>query len=79
MARVVSILCAFMLILTIPLEGGSFRRGDSNIDGTFDISDPVKILGTLFLGDAQLSAPETCGKDPTAESPDLGCERSPCP
>ena len=29
----------------------SFVRGDSNTDGSIDISDPVKTLGVLFLGD----------------------------
>jgi hypothetical protein len=29
-----------------------FRRGDANGDGRFDISDPISILGCLFLGDA---------------------------
>jgi hypothetical protein len=27
-----------------------FRRGDSNADGSFDLSDAVGILGHLFLG-----------------------------
>jgi hypothetical protein len=27
-----------------------FRRGDANSDGSFDISDPIGILGCLFLG-----------------------------
>jgi hypothetical protein len=27
-----------------------FRRGDSNRDGLFDISDPITILSCLFLG-----------------------------
>jgi len=29
----------------------SFVRGDSSADGTLDISDPIDILGFLFLGD----------------------------
>ncbi len=29
-----------------------FRRGDTNVDGRFDISDPIFIIGCLFLGSA---------------------------
>lgn len=32
------------------LEEPPFRRGDANRDGSFDISDPIAILGCLFLG-----------------------------
>jgi hypothetical protein len=28
-----------------------FRRGDANSDGRFDITDPIVLLGCLFLGD----------------------------
>ncbi len=40
---------------TLGSAGGScsepqFRRGDVNSDGNFDISDPVAVLGYLFLG-----------------------------
>jgi hypothetical protein len=40
-----------------------FRRGDTNQDGTIDISDPVSILGHLFLGGAApcLDAMDTDG------------------
>jgi phosphatidylethanolamine-binding protein (PEBP) family uncharacterized protein len=31
-------------------EGSKFRRGDSNDDGTTDVSDALEILGFLFLG-----------------------------
>jgi phage tail sheath protein FI len=33
-----------------PSSGAAFRRGDSNGDSLFDISDPVAILGFLFQG-----------------------------
>jgi len=33
-----------------PVRIPQFQRGDSNADGTFDISDPVATLGFLFLG-----------------------------
>lgn len=29
----------------------AFRRGDVNADGSFDIGDPIALLGTLFSGD----------------------------
>ena len=32
------------------VEPGEFRRADANFDGSFDLSDPVRILNTLFLG-----------------------------
>ena len=32
-------------------QDSAFVRGDSNTDGSIDISDPVKTLGVLFLGD----------------------------
>ncbi|MEM7164273.1 MAG: LamG-like jellyroll fold domain-containing protein [Planctomycetota bacterium] len=37
-----------------PLVGGvgSFIRGDFNCDGVVDVSDPIAILGSLFLGAA---------------------------
>lgn len=37
----------------VPVHGGpgGFLRGDSNSDGALDISDPVSLLGCLFLGD----------------------------
>ncbi len=41
-----------------PCEGGgevvSFRRGDVNVDGGTDVSDPVSILGFLFQGTGDL-------------------------
>jgi RNA polymerase sigma factor (sigma-70 family) len=37
----------------ITTAAARFRRGDSNGDGTFNISDPIRTLGALFLGDVQ--------------------------
>ncbi|MGH2627655.1 MAG: hypothetical protein ACRDHY_13505, partial [Anaerolineales bacterium] len=31
----------------------TFRRGDVNVDGKIDVSDPVNLLGFLFLGGAK--------------------------
>ncbi len=36
-----------------PARAMPFRRGDSNGDGRIDISDAVKVLAWLFLGDSQ--------------------------
>jgi hypothetical protein len=36
----------------------SFRRGDTNGDGLFDISDPIAILGCLFVGAACSACPD---------------------
>ena len=35
-------------------QGNSFARGDANIDGNIDISDPTTTLRYLFLGGAEL-------------------------
>ena len=35
-----------------PASGRSFRRADSNADGALNISDPISLLGYLFLGGA---------------------------
>jgi hypothetical protein len=37
----------------------SFRRGDANGDGKSDISDPINILGCLFLGTECLDCADT--------------------
>ncbi len=34
----------------LPVDSVRFRRGDFTVDGQIDISDPVAILGYLFLG-----------------------------
>ena len=45
-----------VLVLVVSLlyarqaSAGQFIRGDSNLDGQVDISDPVTLLGILFLG-----------------------------
>ena len=78
----------YTIVLTGPAgvpAGGSppgteFMRGDINVDGVFDISDPVYTLGALFTpGSPQPSAPfPNCGIDPTADS--LNCASfNPCP
>ena len=54
--RIVPLLVRGVVLLFITsslraaLECPSFRRGDSNTDGSYDISDPVKTLMGLFLG-----------------------------
>jgi poly(3-hydroxybutyrate) depolymerase len=42
-----------LLVFSAPaaLGGTSFRRGDSNVDGEVDISDAVKALRILYLGE----------------------------
>jgi hypothetical protein len=37
-------------IVQEPEGQGSFLRGDSNADGSVDLSDPVGVLGYIFLG-----------------------------
>lgn len=40
-----------------------FIRGDANLDGHIDLSDAVKILGYLFLGDRDTSCPDALDSD----------------
>ncbi len=49
---------AFVFFSTFPLwgQGVQFKRGDSTLDGAFDISDPVGILAVLF----QAGVPPSC-------------------
>ncbi|MCH2368346.1 MAG: dockerin type I repeat-containing protein, partial [Planctomycetes bacterium] len=35
-------------------QGNPFTRGDANVDGNVDISDPTNVLRYLFLGGAEL-------------------------
>ncbi len=42
---------------TLGEVASTFRRGDTNLDGKVDISDPVGTLGFLFLGAASDSLP----------------------
>ena len=49
---VVVVASIVLLALPRPSVGASFVRGDSNADGTLDISDGVKVLGVLFVGEA---------------------------
>jgi hypothetical protein len=35
-------------VLTVTEVKAPFRRGDSNEDGTFDLSDPIHLLSYLF-------------------------------
>ena len=43
------------ILVSIIGDVGIFVRGDANIDRLLDISDPVKILLYLFVGDGPLS------------------------
>jgi hypothetical protein len=45
----------------------SFRRGDANVDGSVDVSDPITTLGYLFLG-----VPATLDCDDAADCNDDG-------
>jgi formylglycine-generating enzyme required for sulfatase activity len=40
---------------TLSVRPGEFRRGDSNDDGEVDLSDAVRILRVLFLGQGKLT------------------------
>ena len=38
----------------------SFSRGDCNTDGTFNIADPIALLGELFTGATPSTCPDAC-------------------
>ena len=48
---VVGWLACSALPTALPAEGVAFRRGDANQDAEIDISDFLKVLGVIFLGD----------------------------
>lgn len=49
--------CLFSIALLVPLgvlaDEAPFKRGDANVDGHMDISDTLRGLGILFLGDRE--------------------------
>ncbi len=47
--------------------GERFRRGDVNLDATFDIADPVKLLFHLFRGDTQPGCPDAADANDDGE------------
>jgi hypothetical protein len=49
-----------------------FARGDANADGTVDLSDPLRVLGYLFLGDGPPQCEDAADADDSGgPSPDL--------
>ena len=75
-----------LVILEIWSVGGGgeprFRRGDSNADGTLNITDGIYVLNFLFLGgpDPLDPGPNDCGEDPTEAGDPLDCGSfPPCP
>src|SRR5688572_15621901 len=46
------------ILLTIGVDLGhgatQFKRGDANVDGAVDLTDPIRTLGSLFLGTSSL-------------------------
>ncbi len=40
-----------------------FRRGDPTMDGRFNLSDPIQVLGCLFLGTECSSCPDAADSD----------------
>jgi hypothetical protein len=46
------------IVVGPPSSEGSFRRGDVNGDGKEDITDPIFLLGFLFLGGSATPCPD---------------------
>jgi len=52
---------------------------DADDSGKIEITDPIRTLGMLFLGQGALPQPyPACGTDSAADD-DLGCTESSCP
>ena len=73
------------IVFTRYLFGGPSHVGcldacDANDDGSLDLADAVAVLQYLFAGGAPPPAPfPACGRDPTANQPELGCiDFAPC-
>lgn len=49
-----------------------FRRGDADSNGRLEITDPIRVLGYLFLGGGAPPGPGPafCGPDPTPDGLD---------
>jgi hypothetical protein len=58
---------ADVTITVLPESGRRFRRGDANLSGKVDISDPIATLGFLFLG-----SPTSLACRDAADSDDRG-------
>ena len=93
-SALVSVVVAYAMVVTILLfekahvaHGGTVAsaNGDTNGDGTRDISDAVYLLAWLFTGGPEPVAPgptsAPCGvdPDPAGSAGDLGCDvYAPC-
>src|SRR5690606_24115625 len=44
----------------VPVDATTFRRGDCNSDGRFDLADPLRLLLYLFVGTAEPSCADAC-------------------
>jgi hypothetical protein len=66
------------LLLLFEGKGGAccLASNDVNGDASIDVSDPISLLGHLFLrGDAPPSPYPSCGQGPDGK---LGCDRESC-
>jgi hypothetical protein len=50
---------------------------DVDDDGKVDITDPIRLLGWLYLGSEPPASPRECGPDPDGTL--LDCRESGCP
>ena len=51
------------ILLAAPLQANSFRRGDANTDGWTDISDPLRVLLSLFENSEELLCADAADTD----------------
>lgn len=52
---------------TLTVNPRAFKRGDANVDGTFDLTDPIMTLEVLFLGVGQFFCPDAADSNDDGE------------
>ena len=59
--KLTALICGVLLALAAPASAQSdFVRGDCNVDGNIDVSDPVFFLGVLFSGGGPAQCEDAC-------------------
>lgn len=58
-----AVLLVGALTAAVPAQSSAFRRGDANLDGSFDISDGIFTVRMIFLGDPSPGCDDTADVD----------------
>ncbi len=51
----------------LTVNAQAFKRGDANVDGTFDLTDPIITLEVLFLGKGEFLCPDAADSNDDGE------------